>query len=67
MVEDTITMIKDLRKHVGDSIAINGCGGIFNATDAERAINAGATTIQVYSGLIYEGPEVAKRISRLIG
>ena len=67
LVEDTITMIKDLRKHVGDSIAINGCGGIFNATDAERAINAGATTIQVYSGLIYEGPEVAKRISRLIG
>ncbi len=67
LIEDTITMIKDVRKHVGSDIAINGCGGIFNAADAERVIKAGATTVQVYSGLIYEGPAVAKRISKSIG
>ena len=67
LIEDTIAMIKDVREHVGDLISINGCGGIFNANDAERVINAGATTVQVYSGLLYEGPKVAKHISKSIG
>ena len=60
-------MIKDIRKQFGDLIPVNGCGGIFNAGDAERVIKAGATTVQIYSGLIYEGPGVAKRISKSIG
>ncbi|MQG39327.1 MAG: dihydroorotate dehydrogenase (quinone) [SAR202 cluster bacterium] len=67
LIEDTITMIKDVRNHVGDLIPLNGCGGIFDASDAERVIKAGATTVQVYSGLIYEGPTVAKNISKSIG
>ena len=67
LIEDTIVMIKDIRKHFGDLIPVNGCGGIFNASDAERVIKAGATTVQIYSGLIYEGPGVAKRISKSIG
>ena len=60
-------MIKDVREHVGGLTSINGCGGIFNANDAERVINAGATTVQVYSGLLYEGPKVAQHISKSIG
>ena len=67
LIEDTIVMIKDVREHVGGLTSINGCGGIFNANDAERVINAGATTVQVYSGLLYEGPKVAQHISKSIG
>jgi len=67
LIEDTIAMIKDVRGEVGDLISINGCGGIFNNTDAERVIDAGATTVQVYSGLLYEGPKLAQHISKSIG
>ena len=35
------------------------CGGVFTAEDALTCLQAGATTVQVYSGLIYEGPAVA--------
>jgi len=67
LTKDTISMIRDIREYVGDSIPINGCGGIFNAGDALKVIQSGATTVQVYSGLIYEGPNVAKSICKSIG
>jgi dihydroorotate dehydrogenase len=38
-------------------------GGIFNADDAWEKISAGASLIQLYTGFIYEGPGVAKRIN----
>jgi dihydroorotate dehydrogenase len=43
---------------------IIGVGGIFNAEDAFERICAGATLVQVYTGLIYEGPGMARRINR---
>lgn len=43
-------------------IPIIGAGGILTAQDAYDKIRAGATLIQVYSGLVYEGPELVQRI-----
>lgn len=43
-------------------VPIIGVGGIFNAADAWEKITAGATLVQVYTGLVYEGPTVAKAI-----
>lgn len=40
-----------------------GVGGIFSAADAYERICAGASLIQIYTGLIYEGPFLARRIS----
>jgi dihydroorotate dehydrogenase len=42
----------------------NVCG-IFTAEDAQEKINAGASLVQVYTGFIYEGPSIAKKICRL--
>jgi dihydroorotate dehydrogenase len=39
-----------------------GVGGIFSAQDAYTRIRAGASLIQVYTGLIYEGPLLPRRI-----
>lgn len=47
----------------GGSIPIIGVGGIFNAEDAWEKISAGASLIQLYTGFIYEGPAIAKRIN----
>ncbi len=43
-------------------LAIIGVGGIFNANDAWEKIIAGASLIQIYTGLIYEGPLVVRQI-----
>ncbi|PZO39826.1 MAG: dihydroorotate dehydrogenase (quinone) [Pseudanabaena frigida] len=44
------------------SLPIIGVGGIFTAEDAWQKITAGAAIVQVYTGLIYEGPMIVKQI-----
>ncbi len=41
---------------------IVGVGGIFNADDAKEKFAAGADLLQLYTGFVYEGPLVARRI-----
>ena len=60
---DMIQMVADIRAEVGDSIAINACGGIFSGQDALTAIDAGATTVQILTALIYRGPGIVRRIN----
>lgn len=43
---------------------IIGVGGIFGAHDAWRKILAGASLVQIYTGFVYEGPGLARRINR---
>ena len=43
-------------------LPIVGVGGIFTARDAWEKINAGATLLQVYTGWIYGGPEMVRRV-----
>jgi dihydroorotate dehydrogenase len=45
------------------AIPIIGVGGVFNGDDAWEKICAGASLIQLYTGFIYEGPAVARRLN----
>ena len=45
---------------------IIGVGGIHKPNDAIEKLNAGADLIQLYTGFVYEGPAVVKRINRAI-
>jgi dihydroorotate dehydrogenase len=47
------------------SIPLIGVGGIHNAQTAKDKLYAGATLVQLYSGFIYEGPGLVKRIAEL--
>jgi len=58
----TPRIVAELREAVGDGLAINACGGISSADDAAACIEAGATSVQIYSALIYEGPGVVGEI-----
>jgi dihydroorotate dehydrogenase len=58
----TPEIVSALREATGGSLPINACGGIFTAADARACLDAGATTVQVYTGLIYDGPAIAGRI-----
>lgn len=55
-------VIKYINDKANGSIPIIGVGGIFNANDAKEKLAAGATLVQVYTGFIYEGPAIVKRI-----
>ncbi len=48
----------------GGKIPIVAVGGIFTADDALEKLQAGATLVQVYTGFIYEGPSIAKKINK---
>jgi dihydroorotate dehydrogenase len=49
---------------VGGRLPIVGVGGIFTAEDAYRRIRAGASLVQLYTALVYEGPGLPRRIAR---
>jgi dihydroorotate dehydrogenase len=48
-------------------LQIIGAGGVFSAQDVHAKIDAGASIVQIYTGLIYEGPGMAGRILRELG
>ena len=51
-------VIKALRARLGDQLPIIGVGGILDGADAREKILAGASLVQLYSGLIYRGPDL---------
>ena len=55
-------VIRHLHRQTRGRLPIIGVGGIFTAADAWEKITAGASLIQVYTGLVYEGPAVVREI-----
>ncbi len=51
-------VVKNLKHYLGDAIPIIGVGGILSGDDALEKIEAGASLVQIYSGLIYRGPKL---------
>jgi dihydroorotate dehydrogenase len=51
------------RKASGGALPLVGCGGIADADDAWERIRAGASLVQLYSAMVYEGPHIARRIA----
>ena len=56
-------IIATLFNLTGGTMPLIGVGGIFTAADAWEKICAGASLVQLYTGLIYEGPAVARSIN----
>lgn len=57
-------IIRYISEKSGGTIPIIGVGGIFSEEDAIEKLEAGASLIQLYTGFIYEGPWLVKRINR---
>ncbi|MCB2088712.1 MAG: quinone-dependent dihydroorotate dehydrogenase [Sphingomonadaceae bacterium] len=55
--------LRDFRKATGGAIPLIGVGGIATAEDAWQRIRAGASLVQLYSAMVYEGPGIAKCIT----
>ncbi|WP_405604790.1 quinone-dependent dihydroorotate dehydrogenase [Polaribacter sp. Asnod1-A03] len=59
-------VIKYLADNSNKSFPIIGVGGIHSAEDALEKIEAGADLVQIYTGFIYEGPSLVKKINKAI-
>lgn len=59
-------IIRFLRSRLGDQIPIIGVGGIHSPEDALEKFQAGASLIEIYTGFIYEGPALIKRINKAL-
>ncbi|MBU3736420.1 MAG: dihydroorotate dehydrogenase (quinone), partial [Methylobacterium sp.] len=60
-------VIRQLSLALGGELPIIGVGGILEGADAEEKIRAGATLVQVYSGLIYRGPALVGEVCQALG
>ena len=59
--------LRDFRRATGGAIPLIGVGGIATAEDAFARIRAGASLVQLYSAMVYEGPGIARAITRGLG
>ena len=59
-------VITQLRAALGKKFPIIGVGGILSAADAVSKIKAGADVVQIYTGLIYKGPDLVKEAALAI-
>jgi dihydroorotate dehydrogenase len=55
-------VITAITEHLDGAMPVIGVGGIMGPEDARAKLDAGATLVQLYTGLIYEGPGLVKRI-----
>ena len=62
--EKSTAVVKKLARALAGKAPIIGVGGIFSAADAREKLDAGATLVQLYTGLLYRGPKVVGEIVR---
>lgn len=55
-------VIRYIHTHTNGAVPIIAVGGIFTAADAQEKLDAGASLVQVYTGFVYEGPTIVKKI-----
>ena len=58
LTKRSTAVVKKLHEVLGNQIPIIAAGGIMSAEDAQAKLDAGARLVQVYSGLIYRGPQL---------
>ena len=62
--ERSTEVVRYLRKKLSADIAIVAVGGIFTGKDAKEKLDAGADLVQVWTGFLYEGPAMVRRMLR---
>ncbi len=66
LTDRSTEIIREIHEHSGGSIPIVGVGGIMSSQDALDKIAAGATLVQLYTGLIYGGPALVSEIAKAL-
>lgn len=64
--EQSTSIVRYIHEKTGGSIPVIGSGGIFTGEDARQKLEAGASLVEVWTGFIYEGPAIVKKICRYL-
>ncbi|HVO88158.1 MAG TPA: quinone-dependent dihydroorotate dehydrogenase [Casimicrobiaceae bacterium] len=64
--EQSTRVVRVLAKALDGALPIIGVGGIMNGADAQEKIAAGATLVQLYTGLVYRGPDLVSECVRAL-
>lgn len=64
LMAKSTAVLATVRECLGPAYPLIGVGGIFTAEDVQAKIAAGANLVQVYTGFVYEGPFLAKRLAK---
>jgi dihydroorotate dehydrogenase len=62
LFKQSLALVGKICNRTGGRLPIIGTGGIFDATNVHRMMDAGAKLVQIYTGLVYEGPGIVKSI-----
>lgn len=62
LLSQSTQTIQWLHRVLGDQIPIIGCGGISSPADMHAKFNAGASLVQLYTGLVYQGPRLIENL-----
>jgi dihydroorotate dehydrogenase len=66
VLEPSNIVIRALKKEMGDALPIIGVGGILSGHDAKSKLAAGASLVQLYTGLIYRGPALIRECANAL-
>lgn len=64
--ETALRIVRLIHRETGGGLPIIGVGGIATPDDALRMLDAGASLLQVYTGLVYGGPGLVKEVNRVV-
>lgn len=64
LMDASTQILSDFYRATGGKLPLVGVGGVSSGEDAYRKIRAGASLVQLYSGMVFEGPSLPGRISR---
>ena len=62
LYEKSNGILKNVKKYLSDDKTIIGVGGVDSASSANEKFRLGADLVQIYTGLIYKGPDLLKNI-----
>ena len=66
LTQKSLETVRYINSRTNGKLPVIGVGGIMTADDAINMLNAGATLLQIYSGFIYSGPGLVKKINKKI-
>ena len=64
LFERTPVIVSEVQAATGGALPINACGGVSSGADVMACLEAGATTVQIYTTLIYQGPTIVGSLTR---
>jgi dihydroorotate dehydrogenase len=64
--ERSTAIVNYIHQRTKGAVPVIASGGIFTTEDAKEKLNSGASLVQVWTGFIYEGPGIVKRICKAL-